>query len=286
MATKYYAVKVGRNPGIYTDVDEYRAQVDGFTGYKAQAFKSEELAKVWLNDKEAKRYYAVRVGRTPGIYTDVVEYKKQVDGFTLAVSKKFKSFDEAYKWVSKKPKAKKANPVQPVDPSKIAMEEKRKQALTIDTSGMIAFVDGSFNHETNRYAYGVVILHNDEEKLLYGSDDKEHMIDMCNVAGEISGAMAAMQYAIDNGINEITIMHDFKGISTLCTNDCKAHSQGTVAYKNFYDTVVQSLDVRFKKVDGHSGNYYNELADALARKAAGVRIKKPVAKRLAVVGEV
>jgi ribonuclease HI len=285
MATKYYAVKRGRNPGIYTDVKEYRAQVDGFTGYKAHAFKTRELAHDWLYGPGEGRFYAVRIGRTPGIYTDVNEYKAQVDGFTLAVSKKFKSFDEAHQWVSKKTKKKPEKIFQLADKAQASLAAKQEQAIKINTEGMIAYVDGSFNHETNRYSYGVVILHNNEEKLLYGSDNRSDMIEMCNVAGEITGAIEAMKYASEHNAPKITIVHDFNGIASLCVNECKANSIGTKEYRDFYQRIIENIVVEFQKVKGHSDDYYNDLADALAKKAAGVRIKKPVAKRLAVVGE-
>ena len=38
MANKYYAVKVGKTPGIYQTWDECKANVDGFSGALYKSF--------------------------------------------------------------------------------------------------------------------------------------------------------------------------------------------------------------------------------------------------------
>lgn len=48
MAAKIYAVKVGRQPGLYRTWSECDAQVGGFTGAVYKGFKSEAEALVWL----------------------------------------------------------------------------------------------------------------------------------------------------------------------------------------------------------------------------------------------
>lgn len=46
----------------------------------------------------------------------------------------------------------------------------------------------------------------------------------------------------------------------------KTNKPGTRAYKEFYDSIKDRLDVRFIKVLAHSGVEYNEEADSLAKK--------------------
>ena len=60
--------------------------------------------------------------------------------------------------------------------------------------------------------------------------DKELAL-MHNVAGEIKGSEAAMQYAVDHNIPEITIYHDYEGIAKWCTGAWKATKPGTIAYQ-------------------------------------------------------
>ena len=46
--------------------------------------------------------------------------------------------------------------------------------------------------------------------------------------------------------------------------------EGTKAYRSFYDSVKDRLQVRFVKVKGHSNDEYNDKADMLAKSALGI----------------
>ena len=99
--------------------------------------------------------------------------------------------------------------------------------------------------------------------------DKELAL-MHNVAGEIKGSEAAMKYAVDHNIPEITIYHDYEGIAKWCTGAWKATKPGTIAYQSFYRGAVKKVKVHFVKVKGHSNDKYNDMADQLAKKALGI----------------
>lgn len=47
---KYYAVKAGREPGIYRDWDSCKAQVHGFKGAIYKSFKTEEEARIFMGE--------------------------------------------------------------------------------------------------------------------------------------------------------------------------------------------------------------------------------------------
>ncbi len=49
---KIYAVKVGRNPGLFRSWGECKKQVHGFKGARFKSFSSEAEAKEWLGDSE------------------------------------------------------------------------------------------------------------------------------------------------------------------------------------------------------------------------------------------
>lgn len=133
------------------------------------------------------------------------------------------------------------------------------------------YVDGSYDKETGWYAYGMVVLKEDGEVEEYSDKfcDPE-LKSMWNVAGEIMGACAAMQYAMDYEIPAITIFYDYEGIEKWPTGIWKAKKDGTKAYVEFYKNACKKVDIKFKKVTGHSGDKYNDLADKLARGALGI----------------
>lgn len=145
-----------------------------------------------------------------------------------------------------------------------------KQSEELDNSLHI-YVDGSHSKEQEEYSYGMVVLKDDGtvEEYCEKFNDPE-MLSMWNVAGEIMGACAAMQYAIDYEIPEITIFHDYEGIAKWPLREWKTKKEGTAAYVRFFDEASKTVKIRFKKVTGHSGDRYNELADQLARKALGL----------------
>ena len=53
MASKYYAVRKGKTPGIYNSWSECKLQVDGFSGAEYKSFKSEEEAREYIEDNNS-----------------------------------------------------------------------------------------------------------------------------------------------------------------------------------------------------------------------------------------
>ena len=52
MASKYYAVKKGKKPGVYRTWDECKAQTDGFSGAIFKSFKTQEEAEAFIGIKK------------------------------------------------------------------------------------------------------------------------------------------------------------------------------------------------------------------------------------------
>ena len=132
------------------------------------------------------------------------------------------------------------------------------------------YVDGSYNSSTGDFSYGMVVLDGEQTKTYSQSFHDAELSSMRNVAGEIKGAEAAMQYAIDHGIPRIAIYHDYEGIAKWCLGLWKTNKEGTKAYKAFYEEAKKKIDIKFVKVTGHSGDTYNEMADRLAKEALGL----------------
>lgn len=192
----------------------------------------------------AKKFYAVRAGKTPGIYTTWAECQNQVKGFSGAEFKGFATKEEA-EWY---------------------LKGKEADAAAADTEA-VAYVDGSYQPEIGDFSCGVVLFYRGEEYHFSKRFRDKELAAMRNVAGEIEGAKLAIQYCLEHKIASVAIYHDYEGVAKWCTGAWEAKKEGTKQYRDFYLQAKEQLEIQFIKVKGHSGDKYNELADQLAKKA-------------------
>ncbi len=198
------------------------------------------------------KYYAVRCGRKNGIFESWQECKAQVDGFSGAEYKSFTKREDALSYLGISAGADNA---------------------PADNSVVRAYVDGSYNIETCAFSFGAVILSGGEELTFSQKYADSELALMRNVAGEIKGAEFVIRYCAENGISAVEIYHDYEGIAAWAEGRWKTNKDGTIAYKKLFDELSKKVSVKFVKVKGHSGDKYNDMADALAKKAAGVKGK-------------
>lgn len=202
----------------------------------------------------AKKYYAVKIGLKPGIYTSWDECSRMVKGYSGAVYKSFTTENEALAFLG-------------------ADSEEKRLAIAenvAEGSGAYAFVDGSYNIATRVYGYGGFLIADGKKYIVTGSGSDAMMAEMRNVAGEILGSMAAVRRAIELGLAELDIYYDYMGIEMWATGAWKRNKKGTMEYYDFMQSVKDKIKVNFVKVKGHSGIEGNEEADMLAKKAAGI----------------
>lgn len=194
------------------------------------------------------KFYAVRNGKNIGIYNTWEECKEQVNGFSNAEYKSFKTLKEAIDY----------------------MGYKKINKFDIENS-IEAYVDGSYEHCLRAYGSGVVILKDGIVKKKYSiKGNNKKLINMRNVSGEIEASKIAMNYCIENNIKNLILYFDYEGIEKWCIGAWKTNKEGTKEYKKFYDSIKDKLNVKFIKVKAHSGNKYNEEADRLAKLALGI----------------
>lgn len=190
-------------------------------------------------------YYAIRKGSKTGIFNSWDECKLYVTGYAGAEYKKFKNLEDAKNFLD----------------INICHE---KEDNNLDLTGLHAYVDGSYSEKKKLAGYGGVILYNGEIIHTFkGSSEKN--IDMRNVAGELFACGIALKWAINNNYKEITIHHDYTGISAWAQGLWKRNKEGTINYKSFIDSISNKIKISFVKVKGHSGDTYNDMADKLAK---------------------
>ena len=119
----------------------------------------------------AKKYYAVRVGKVPGIYQTWDDCKKNVHGFPAAEYKSFTSMEEAKAYMGQEA-------VQEIN-GKTGYGNMEDVMPDDD----YAFVDGSFNIATGVYGYGGFLMHDGVRYELSGNGSDEEMASMRNVVG-------------------------------------------------------------------------------------------------------
>ena len=206
-------------------------------------------------------YYAVRGGKTPGIYKTWEDCKAQVIGYKGAIYKGFAEKQDAEDFLRGGLSATSTD---------AASDNDENPQVEPSDSEITAYVDGSFSSGKS-FGCGCIILKDGEiiAEISKAYEDEE-LATMRNVAGEIKASELAMQYALDNGYTSLSIYHDYQGIASWCLGEWKTNKAGTIAYKQFYDDIKDKLKVHFIKVKGHSGDEYNEIADRLAKKALGI----------------
>lgn len=238
----------------------------------------------------AKKYYAVRQGRVPGVYTTWADCEKQVKGFGGAIYKSFSTeaearafvedsglslsdFMSAHKSESKSSKGVKSKSISSRLVSSRAQNKVSTSIVKPDfthRNHVVAYIDGSYNKGTNTVgAGGVIFLNGNRETFSFPSTDELYTA-FWNVAGELLAAMYVMKYAVVRGVSECSLYYDYMGIEMWATKGWKRNNALTQQYAAFYDSIKDRVRVHFHKVAAHTGDTYNEMADALAKQGAGI----------------
>jgi len=214
----------------------------------------------------AKKFYAVRKGSKPGIYETWEECKAAIAGFSGAKFKSFSNIEDAVAYANNENVA----------------EKKITDIIhsIADKDKVIAYIDGSYSKDLNRYAFGcVIITPNNEVIKESGCGDDPEAVLMNNVAGELLGSMYAAKWAIINDYAKIEIRHDYEGVAKWVLGEWKAKNKMVKAYVEVMDKFRKSVAITFTKVNAHSNDALNDEADKLAKEALISGKKAKVKKR-------
>lgn len=229
------------------------------------------------------KFYVVKKGRNPGIYDTWAQCEEQVTGYSGAEYKSFKNHTEALEYFKKNDENKQESFISEKKSTNYTVGNKmlffnmeddlnsmnQEGSYESKEDSAIAYVDGSYNEKINAYGYGVVFFFKDLT-LRFNGPSVDKFSSHRNVAGEVKASLKAMEFALENNCKSLDLYYDYTGIYHWAVGDWKRNNEFTRRYYKNAQKYMEKLDVKFHKVEAHSGNQYNEEADRLAKEAVGI----------------
>jgi len=138
----------------------------------------------------------------------------------------------------------------------------------VSTHKFEIYVDGSFINGAT--GYGAVVLENGKVvDQLSGAVDASEVNETRQVAGELVAVKKALNWCCEHSVDEVSIYYDYLGIEKWATRQWKTNQPLTKDYARFVGECP--IKIHWHKVDSHTGNRWNDRADALAKQGAGSR---------------
>lgn len=137
------------------------------------------------------------------------------------------------------------------------------------------YIDGSFDDNAANYSYGLVCVLNN--KILHyekGLGKNKEAISMRQIGGELLGAINAMLYAKNNNCQQVVIFLDYKGVCYHALDYWKRDKPFSEIYYQWVQKFMRdnaNIKIIFCKVDAHTSDDFNELADGFAKIAINLR---------------
>ena len=202
------------------------------------------MGKKFYSSYSKTKYYAVKKGRTPGIYYTWEECKAQIHKFSGAVFKSFEDYEEAEEYMNN---------------NNIYDKEKNSVNKYQLKDTPYAYISGYFNHMTQYYGYDGYIYYNDKKYIIQGYDNNYKYMEMKNIAGQILGCKAAIEKAIELGIKNIDYIYDYEGIKMWATGKWKRNKYGTIEFYEYIQSIKSKININFIKNDKHNNNFSNDI---------------------------
>lgn len=220
----------------------------------------------------AKKVYAIKEGfdfkaneKVKDIivetWAECLKYTKGVKG---AKYKSFPSNEEAREFLSQ------------------AKEMLKKGVDAYPEDCLHIYVDGSYNIASEKYSFGMVAVQDDIVEYIESSEAKDtSQKNIRQIAGELQAAVKGVEYALSNNHKKVLIFHDYEGIAHHATGfwDRKEPSS-MMYYSKMQEFMAQGIEIIFVKVDSHTGELFNELADEKCKERLGIESERIVDKWL------
>ncbi|XP_067679512.1 ribonuclease H1-like [Haliotis asinina] len=289
----FYAVRVGRNPGIYKSWLECKAQVSEFPSARYKKFATEDLALEFINSGESafsNRFYSMpsmadskATAALNSVRKTAKKLQGQLEQMTSTYSTLCEQIDTLEEAVSGS-SLKRSSSDGPSDKgSKKLKTEDSSDASGwsgtpfTDPSAPSVYTDGAcFNNGKKGAVAGIGVF--------WGPGHKNNCSERLggrptNNRAEIHAAAKAVRQAKSMGLKNLVINTDSEFLINCITKWLKGWKKkgwktaaGTeVANKEDIqelDEVLQGINVKWMHVRGHQGNPGNEAADKLANEGA------------------
>lgn len=191
------------------------------------------------------KYYAIKDDMKSEITDSWDKCKELLKNYTSPQYKSFKTKEEAEAFI-------------------------KGEVLDDNITAPKAYIDGSYDINTGAYSFGGVLIIDGKEYPYKKKFDEDEYSSLRNVAGEIQGAGFIIAYCVKKGIKELHIFYDYLGIEKWYKGEWKANSKIAIEYQMLAKRVEDKIKVVFHKVKSHTNNYYNDMADRLAKDALGI----------------
>lgn len=211
-----------------------------------------------------EKFYAVAVGRSPGIYRDWATAEKQVKGFAAAKFKSFPTRAEAEAWLENPLYTKKEGA------KNNSRDNGAAQPHQHDPAVIVVYTDGGCSNNPGPGGYGVVIERAGKRHELSGgfrhtTNNRMEMMAAIVALRELHHCGKKIELYSDSSylVNGIT-----KGWARKWRSKGWLKSDGQpVLNVDLWQELLELLDdvdVSFNWVRGHAGNELNERCDRLA----------------------
>ena len=133
------------------------------------------------------------------------------------------------------------------------------------------YVDGSYDAKSGMASSGIVYVKDDVViDIGSGRIDPEKGNNMRQVTGELYAVLQAVINSYIEGETKIVIFYDYEGVCSHATGEWKANSPFAEKYQKSIKSYAKIMDITFVKVDSHTGDLYNEIADDVCKSIIGI----------------
>jgi ribonuclease H-related protein len=206
-------------------------------------------------------YAAIFQDGAQRIYSNWPDCQRATRGVPNIQFKGFATRDEAQAWMAL------------TLPSEASLSVVEKSVSGYPAGTVLIYVDGSYIHRKCKRAGWAWLAVRDGEIIgkESGVTDKDAL--SRNIDGELEASIRAMEWAHRNG-HRAVIHHDYTGIAMWATGAWKVKAEVSQDYVERIRDI--KAGIRFHKVEGHSGDVYNDMVDELAGDAIAAFVDSTV----------